>query len=36
MHSENPVTLYIVTEPVDKTRLQPLVRVLVNQHDRPD
>jgi type IV secretion system protein VirD4 len=30
MHSENPVTLYIVTEPVDKTRLQPLVRVLVN------
>jgi type IV secretion system protein VirD4 len=30
MHSEQPVTLYIVTEPVDKTRLQPLVRVLVN------
>ena len=30
MHSEEPVTLYIVTEPVDKQRLQPLVRVLVN------
>ena len=30
MHSEKPVTLYIVTEPVDKQRLQPLVRVLVN------
>jgi type IV secretion system protein VirD4 len=30
MHSEQPVTLYIVTEPVDKQRLQPLVRVLVN------
>jgi type IV secretion system protein VirD4 len=30
MHSDRPVTLYIVTEPVDTTRLQPLVRVLVN------
>ena len=30
MHGEKPVTLYIVTEPVDKQRLQPLVRVLVN------
>jgi len=30
MHSVQPVTLYIVTEPVDKARLQPLVRVLVN------
>jgi hypothetical protein len=30
MHSDQPVTLYIVTEPVDKARLQPLVRVLVN------
>src|SRR4030088_3419790 len=30
MHSEEPVTLYIVTEPVDKQRLQPLVRVLAN------
>jgi type IV secretion system protein VirD4 len=30
MQSEEPVTLYIVTEPVDKQRLQPLVRVLVN------
>ena len=30
MHSEEPVTLYIVTEPVDKQRLQPLVRILVN------
>ena len=29
MQSEEPVTLY-VTEPVDKQRLQPLVRVLVN------
>ena len=30
MQSDKPVTLYIVTEPVDKQRLQPLVRVLVN------
>ena len=30
MQSEEPVTLYLVTEPVDKQRLQPLVRVLVN------
>src|SRR6201989_2739469 len=30
MQSEEPGTLYIVTEPVDKQRLQPLVRVLVN------
>lgn len=30
MHHENPVTLYIVTKPTDKTRLRPLVRVLVN------
>jgi type IV secretion system protein VirD4 len=30
MQSDRPVTLYIVTEPVDKQRLQPLVRVLVN------
>ena len=30
MHSEEPVTLYIVTESVDKQRLQPLVRVLIN------
>jgi type IV secretion system protein VirD4 len=30
MHSEKPVTLYTVTESVDKQRLQPLVRVLVN------
>lgn len=30
MHHDNPVSLYIVTKPNDKTRLRPLVRVLVN------
>ena len=30
MHSDDPVTLYIVTQPNDKDRLRPLVRVLVN------
>lgn len=30
MHSDDPVTLYIVTQPIDKDRLRPLVRVLVN------
>ena len=30
MHSEDPVTLYIVTQPSDKARLRPLVRVMVN------
>jgi len=29
MHHEQPVSLYIVTKPNDKTRLRPLVRVLV-------
>ena len=30
MNHEDPVSLYIVTQPNDKTRLRPLVRVLVN------
>lgn len=30
MHSDDPVTLYIVTQPNDKERLRPLVRVMVN------
>ena len=30
MHGSSPVSLYIVTQPVDKARLRPLVRVLVN------
>ena len=30
MNHDNPVTLYIVTQPNDKARLKPLVRVLVN------
>jgi type IV secretion system protein VirD4 len=30
MHHETPVSLYIVTKPADKTRLRPLVRVMVN------
>jgi type IV secretion system protein VirD4 len=30
MHSDYPVTLYIVTQPNDKDRLRPLVRVMVN------
>jgi type IV secretion system protein VirD4 len=30
MHHESPVSLYIVTKPADKTRLRPLVRVMVN------
>lgn len=30
MNHEYPVSLYIVTQPNDKTRLQPLVRVLIN------
>jgi type IV secretion system protein VirD4 len=30
MHSEEPVTLYLISEPVDKQRLQPLMRVMLN------
>ncbi|VTU46117.1 Conjugal transfer protein TraG (plasmid) [Variovorax sp. SRS16] len=30
MHADSPVSLYIVTQPNDKARLRPLVRVLVN------
>ncbi|MDN7880066.1 type IV secretory system conjugative DNA transfer family protein [Burkholderia aenigmatica] len=30
MHHDDPVSLYIVTQPNDKERLRPLVRVLVN------
>jgi len=30
MHSDSPVSLYIVTQPNDKTRLRPLVRIMAN------
>lgn len=30
MNHESPVSLYIVTQPNDKARLQPLIRVLIN------
>ncbi|MCD2513321.1 type IV secretory system conjugative DNA transfer family protein [Comamonas endophytica] len=30
MHHRSPVSLYIVTQPSDKARLRPLVRVMVN------
>jgi type IV secretion system protein VirD4 len=30
MHHESPVSLYIVTQPDDKERLRPLVRIVVN------
>ncbi len=30
MNHENPVSLYIITQPEDKARLRPLVRVIVN------
>ncbi|TWI62544.1 type IV secretion system protein VirD4 [Pseudoduganella lurida] len=30
MHHDSPVSLYIVTQPNDKSRLRPLVRVMVN------
>ena len=30
MYSQSPVTLYIITQPTDKTRLRPLVRILLN------
>ena len=30
MYSQKPVTLYIVTQPTDKNRLRPLVRILLN------
>lgn len=30
MHRDNPASLYIVTQPNDKARLRPLVRVMVN------
>ena len=30
MHHDSPVSLYIVTQPADKARLRPLVRVMVN------
>lgn len=29
MHDNNPVSLYIITQPIDKARLRPLVRVMV-------
>ena len=30
MHHQSPVSLYIITQPNDKARLRPLVRVMVN------
>ena len=30
MNHDSPVSLYIVTQPSDKTRLRPLVRILIN------
>lgn len=30
MHHDNPVSLYILTQPGDKARLRPLVRIMVN------
>ncbi|ENW1145901.1 type IV secretory system conjugative DNA transfer family protein [Neisseria gonorrhoeae] len=30
MNDEDPVSLYIITQPNDKARLQPLVRILIN------
>ncbi|MDF7677043.1 type IV secretory system conjugative DNA transfer family protein [Neisseriaceae bacterium ESL0693] len=30
MHEDDPVSLYIVTQPNDKARLRPLVRIMVN------
>ena len=30
MHLQNPVTVYVVTQPNDKARLRPLVRVFIN------
>lgn len=30
MHDDSPVSLYIITQPNDKMRLRPLVRVMVN------
>lgn len=30
MHDDSPVSLYIITQPNDKARLRPLVRVMVN------
>jgi type IV secretion system protein VirD4 len=30
MNDDRPVSLYIVTQPIDKSRLRPLVRVLLN------
>ena len=30
MHGNDPISLYIVTQPNDKARLRPLVRVMVN------
>ncbi len=30
MYSQSPVTLYVITQPTDKNRLRPLVRILLN------
>ncbi len=30
MNNDDPISLYIVTQPTDKARLRPLVRILLN------
>ena len=30
MHADEPVTLYLITQPTDKARLRPLLRVMIN------
>ena len=35
MHRDDPASLYIVTQPNDKARLRPLVRIMVNMIDAP-
>ena len=30
MNSDDPVSLYVITQPNDKDRLRPLVRVIIN------
>lgn len=34
MHHDSPVSLYIITQPNDKVRLRPLVRILINMSIR--
>jgi len=34
MNNDDPVSLYIITKPTDKTRLRPLVRIMINMSIR--